>query len=88
MMSSVTTIGQTLQNRPEGSHNARPLGRVSKADRSNLLLFITYKSTKIIKKSEEYLKNAWFLLPFLPKGLKYNPGSTEDIARWLGFMLK
>lgn len=31
MLSSVTRVAQTLQNRLENSHNAGPQGRVSKA---------------------------------------------------------
>lgn len=45
MMSSLTKVGQTLQNKLESSHDTGPLGRITKEGRSNLPRSFTYKST-------------------------------------------
>lgn len=71
MMSSLTRVGQTLQNRLEGSHDAGPLG-----SRSNLTSF-DYKSTNY----KEFLKNACFLPLLLPYGLRHNQGNTEECQK-------
>lgn len=62
MMSSITRIAQTLQNKLEGSHDAGPLSRVSRGGRSNLLL--------LGRELEAYLKKCLISTPTAAQGLE------------------